>query len=60
MKKLIKILAIFVILVIIVIIVVTLAKKNDKIVICIDAGHGGTKWVQKLNGIAIIYWYIKE
>ena len=41
MKKLIKILAIFVILLIIVIIVVTLAKKNDKIVICIDAGHGG-------------------
>ncbi len=41
MKKLIKILAIFVILIIIVIIVVTLAKKNDKIVICIDAGHGG-------------------
>lgn len=42
MKKSIKILAIFVILVIIVVIIVTLAKKNDKIVICIDAGHGGS------------------
>lgn len=41
MKKLVKILAIFVILVIIIVIIVTLAKKNDKIVICIDAGHGG-------------------
>ena len=28
--------------------------------VIVDAGHGGTKWVQKLNGIAIIYWYIKE
>lgn len=43
MKKILKILAIIIILIAIIVIIMNkTSKKDDKIIICIDAGHGGT------------------
>ena len=49
MKKVVKFLIIIAILVIISVIIIKIVKKNDKLIVCIDAGHGGTDAGAVLN-----------
>ena len=49
MKKILGILIIFVVLFIISVIIINVLNKDDKIIVCIDAGHGGTDVGASLN-----------